>query len=298
LPPFFRRAVILLAILGLTPLSAARAGAGNPQVPWRQPATSPASSTSVPSSAAVVDGPPSPVAPAVITRDDKGGATMRGRANRQAVEDRWAAGRRVYRDRAWRRRFHHAGAARRRAGHGATDTWVLFDSENLYIAARCWDDHPERWVVTELRHDNGNIIENENLSVSLDTFHDRRNGFMFQTNPLGALREQAFTDEVNINSNWNTVWQVKSGRFEEAGRSKWSSPSSRFAIGDPVLRCGGSTFDEWSSGRMRTSFLTRVPRAYGRNGIFRVSSAGTLGWPGNACAIDEPGAETVRWHPP
>ena len=62
--------------------------------------------------------------------------------------------------------------------------------------------------MTELRHDNGNIIENENLSVSLDTFHDRRNGFMFQTNPLGALREQAFTDEVNINSNWNTIWQV------------------------------------------------------------------------------------------
>ena len=85
-----------------------------------------------------------------------------------------------------------------------TDTWVFFDNENLYIAARCWDDHPERWVMTELRHDNGNIIENENLSVSLDTFHDRRNGFFFQTNPLGALREQAFTDEVDATVNTGT----------------------------------------------------------------------------------------------
>src|SRR6185503_4718998 len=51
-----------LAILGLMMLWAAPALAG-PQGPRRQPAD--------------LDGPPSPVAPAVITRDDKGGATIR-----------------------------------------------------------------------------------------------------------------------------------------------------------------------------------------------------------------------------
>jgi hypothetical protein len=81
------------------------------------------------------------VAPAVITRDDKGGATMRAvridtplKIDGQLDEE--------VSHRVWRRRFHHAGAARRRAGHEQTDTGVFFDSENLYIAARCWDDHP------------------------------------------------------------------------------------------------------------------------------------------------------------
>jgi hypothetical protein len=27
-----------------------------------------------------------------------------------------------------------------------TDAWILFDDSSLYIAARCWDSHPEREV--------------------------------------------------------------------------------------------------------------------------------------------------------
>ena len=157
-----------------------------------------------------------------------------------------------------------------------TDTWVFFDRENLYIAARCWDDHPERWVVTELRHDSGNIIENENLSVALDTFHDRRNGFFFQTNPLGALREQAFTDEVNINSNWNTVWQVKSGRFEGGWTVEMAIPFKSLRYRGSGPQVWGINFRRMIKWKNETSFLTRVPRAYGHNGIFRVSTAGTL----------------------
>ena len=157
-----------------------------------------------------------------------------------------------------------------------TETWVFFDGENLYIAARCWDDHPERWVVTELRHDNNNIIDNENLSVALDTFHDRRNGFMFQTNPAGALREQAFTDEVNINANWNTIWQVKSGRFDGGWTVEMAIPFKSLRYRDAGPQVWGINFRRIVKWKNETSFLTRVPRAYGHNGIFRVSTAGTL----------------------
>ena len=157
-----------------------------------------------------------------------------------------------------------------------TDTWVFFDNENLYIAARCWDDHPERWVVTELRRDNNNIIQNENLSVALDTFHDRRNGFFFQTTPLGALRDQAFTDEGNPNSNWNTIWQVKSGRFDGGWTVEMAIPfkSLRYRGAGPQI--WGINFRRIVKWKNEISFLTRVPRAYGRDGIFRPSAGGTL----------------------
>src|SRR2546423_15017790 len=72
-----RRAVIAVALLCLTPSAAARADTGDPQAPVRQPAVSPAGAVSLPVSDAVVDGPPPPVAPAVITRDQKGDATLR-----------------------------------------------------------------------------------------------------------------------------------------------------------------------------------------------------------------------------
>src|SRR6267142_1161477 len=272
----FRRAVIPLAILCLTPLPAARAGAGNSQGPRPQPTTSPVSSTSVPRSDGVVDGPPSPVAPAVITRDDKGGATLRAVRIDKPLKIDGQLDEEVYRNVPGAGDFIMQEPREGEQATEQTDTWIFFDSENLYIAARCWDDHPERWVVTELRHDNGNIIENENLSVALDTFHDRRNGFFFQTNPLGALREQAFTDEVNINSNWNTVWQVKSGRFEGGWTVEMAIPFKSLRYRGSGPQVWGINFRRMVKWKNETSFLTRVPRAYGHNGLFRVSSAGTL----------------------
>ena len=150
-----------------------------------------------------------------------------------------------------------------------TDVWIFFDRENLYVAARCWDDHPERWVVTEMRHDNNNIIQNENLSVALDTFHDRRNGFFFQTTPIGALREQAFTDEGNPNSNWNTIWQVKSGRFDGGWTVEMVIPFKSLRYRGSGPQVWGINFRRIVKWKNEISFLTRVPRAYGRDGIFR-----------------------------
>jgi hypothetical protein len=94
-----------------------------------------------------------------------------------------------------------------------TDAWIFFDDNSVYISARCWDSHPEREIANELRRDNGNVLGNENFTFVIDTLHDRRNGYLFQTNPLGALRDMVVTDDQQ-NSSWNGIWFVKTGRFE------------------------------------------------------------------------------------
>ena len=38
-----------------------------------------------------------------------------------------------------------------------TEAWVLFDDDNLYVACRCWDRHPERMVLNEMRRDSPNL---------------------------------------------------------------------------------------------------------------------------------------------
>src|SRR5262245_53315748 len=271
-----RGAFIAIALVCLTPLSVARAVAGHPQASRRQPGPSTASSASVAASAVDVDGPPPPVAPAVITRDEKGGATMRAVRIDKPLKIDGQLDEEVYRDVPPAGDFIMQEPREGEEATEPTDTWVFFDSENLYIAARCWEDHPERWVVTELRHDNNNIIENENVSVALDTFHDRRNGFFFQTNPLGALREQAFTDEGNPNSNWNTIWQVKSARFDGGWTVEMAIPFKSLRYRGSGPQVWGINFRRIVKWKNETSFLTLVPRAYGHNGIFRPSSGGTL----------------------
>jgi len=93
-----------------------------------------------------------------------------------------------------------------------TEAWVLFDDANLYLACRCWDQHPERMIANEMRRDSPNLRNNDNFAVALDTFHDRRNGFLFTVTPLGAFFDALTIDERTYNSDWNTVWQAKAGR--------------------------------------------------------------------------------------
>jgi hypothetical protein len=118
----------------------------------------------------------------------------------------------------------------------ATQLWVFFDDKNLYISARCFDSHPEREVATELRRDNNNIIQNENITIVLDTFYDRHNGFLFQTSSLGAIRDQSVADGM-VNVSWNTVWDVKSARVSWRARGSSDLAARRSASAAATARC-------------------------------------------------------------
>ena len=207
-----------------------------------------------------IDGPPPPVPPAVVSRDAEGRVTLRAiRLDGPLTLD----GR--LDDEIYQRVPPVSDFIQQVPDEGEpatekTEAWVFFDDENLYVSARCWDSHPERMIANELRRDNINIaIGNANFAVVLDTFYDRRNGYAFQTNPLGALRDQTFTNEGNFDSDWNTVWQPRTARF----RDGWTT---EIAIPFKSLRYEGAGPQVWSINMRRIvrwknehSYLSAVP---------------------------------------
>jgi len=225
----------------------------------------------------ILHGPPAPIAPEVVARDEAGRVTMRAnRITEPIVLDGKLD------DAVYARIPPVSGFIQQVPDEGApateaTDTWVFFDDENIYITAKCWDSHPERMVANEMRRDNFNIFQNENLSIMLDTFYDRRNGFMFQTNPLGALRDQAFGDEGQaINRDWNTVWNVKASIFDQGWIVEVVIPfkSLRFSAGgDQVWSINIRRSVKWKN---EDSYLTPVSRSHGPRGIYRASESATL----------------------
>jgi hypothetical protein len=157
-----------------------------------------------------------------------------------------------------------------------TEVWVLFDRDHLYIAARCSDREASRIVADDMRRDGRNIGQNDNLSVALDTFHDRRNGYEFLVNPVGGMWDGQFTDERDFNRDWNTVWRSRS-RWTDQG---WTVET---AIPFRSLRYRGSGPQVWGINIRRTikrrneyAYLRLVPRIAGPGGVLRVSSAATL----------------------
>ena len=158
-----------------------------------------------------------------------------------------------------------------------TEVWLLFDDEFVYVSARCWESNPERMVANEMRRDNSNITQNELFAFSLDTFYDRRNGVLFNTNPIGGRMDGQITNETQFNGDWNPIWRVVSGRFEggwtvEAAipfRSLRYRPGREQVWGFNVLRN-----NRWKN---EITFLTPIPAVKGAGlGIMMMSAAATV----------------------
>ena len=158
-----------------------------------------------------------------------------------------------------------------------TEIWILFDDDNIYLSARCWDSQPERMVADEMTRDARAIWRNELLSVIFDTFHDGRNGMNFSTNPLGGLMDNLVTDESAVNLDWNTVWDAQTSFFDQGWIVEMMIPfkSLRFKAGGGEQTWGinVSRRVQWKN---EASFLSPVPASLGYRGMLQVSAAATL----------------------
>ena len=158
-----------------------------------------------------------------------------------------------------------------------TEVWVAYDRDNLYVSFRAWESRPDLIVAKEMRRDNGSIWSgDDNVAFVLDTFFDRRNGFEFTINSIGGRQDAQMSNERNWNGDWNTVWDLQTGRFDGG----WTVET---AIPFKSLRYRPGQDQTWGFNAMRTSrwknelsFLTLTPKAMGQRGLHQTSLAAPL----------------------
>ncbi len=107
-----------------------------------------------------------------------------------------------------------------------TEVRILYDDQNLYFGWTLYDDNPEAIVATSLERD-AFKIDDDHITMVLDTFHDHRNSFMFSANPLGTKFDWVITDESQVNSNWDEAWEIATAFTEEGWEAEVVIP---FAI--------------------------------------------------------------------
>src|SRR4051794_27345203 len=156
-----------------------------------------------------------------------------------------------------------------------TQVWLMFDDRNIYVSARLFDSEPEREVISEMRRDGQGTNDNESFGVVFDTFHDRRNGFLFQVSLAGGLFDGYITDERDMNRDWNTVWDARTARVQEGWTLEMVIPfkSLRFPLDAVEWGINLKRVVKWKN---ENQYLTRMPGALGRRAINKLSSAATL----------------------
>jgi len=161
-----------------------------------------------------------------------------------------------------------------------TEVHILYDSRHIYFGIHCYDQDPQGIVATQLRPDLSQDLD-DNFAIMIDPTLSRRNGYIFQVNPLGTQRdgevveEQAplGTDSI-VDPSWDGVWISAAKVTNDGWTATIEIPFSTLNFRGASDVTWGINFrrfirrkneeDEWSGYR----------RVYG---FWRVSQAGVLG---------------------
>ena len=99
-----------------------------------------------------------------------------------------------------------------------TDCLVTFDQDNFYLAFRCYDPDPSKIRAHLMDRDAmDTFIQDDAITVVLDTFNDERRGFQFRVNPLGVQADANFSESEGYEDfSWDAIWE-SAGKITEWG---------------------------------------------------------------------------------
>jgi hypothetical protein len=152
-----------------------------------------------------------------------------------------------------------------------TEVKLLHDANNLYIGVMCSDSEPGKVIGTQMGRD-ANLGSDDRITVVLDTYRDQRNAFYFSTNPAGALVDGLVFSNGQSNSDWDSIWTVRTRRSERGWTAEFaipfkslSFPAGRTVWGFNIARNIHRKLEEarWSGALLQTQ-------------LFQVSEAGEI----------------------
>lgn len=170
-------------------------------------------------------------------------------------------------------------------GDPATERTVvrlIYDEGALYVGVEAFDSEPNGVIATEKRRDSKRLLDEDNFQIILDTFHDRRSGYMFVTSPLGAKLEQQVAAEgeggfggnsSNINVNWDGVWDVATSVTADGWVAEIAIPMVTLRFPEADGQVWGVNFMRNIRRKNEQVFWAPIPKAYS---LTRVSLAGMM----------------------
>ena len=118
-----------------------------------------------------------------------------------------------------------------------TEFRVVYDDDALYVGFHCFHRNPKEIVAREMARD-GALGRDDTVTVVVDTFHDRRNGFQFQLNPNGARGDGLITDNAASNNNWDGIWNGKATVQTDGWQAEMAIPFKTLSFDPHADRWG------------------------------------------------------------
>ncbi|MCE2389960.1 MAG: carbohydrate binding family 9 domain-containing protein [Proteobacteria bacterium] len=122
-----------------------------------------------------------------------------------------------------------------------TQVWLRADDRALYIGVRSFDD-PGRITAKQLTQD-AEMLADDRINILLDPFHDQRNAYFFQINPLGTKGESlSGSDFHNFRPEWDTIWYGDAQIDDQGWTAEFMIPFRSLPL-DPEADTWGFEFE-------------------------------------------------------
>jgi len=120
---------------------------------------------------------------------------------------------------------------------------VVYNSNKIYLGMWCFDSEPGKISAQQMGRD-FNWGSDDNIEIMISPFNDNRNGYLFVTNPNGALADVWVGDEgKDFNKDWNGIWDVSVTRNEQGWFAEMVIPFSTLKFTNDSIQIWGINFE-------------------------------------------------------
>jgi hypothetical protein len=95
-----------------------------------------------------------------------------------------------------------------------TEVRIAYDQKAIYFGLKMYDSEPHL-IRNSILVREGRISQDDNVWIGLDTYHDRRNGYLFELNAFGTQGDALITDESSMSWDWEGVYQSQARITDE-----------------------------------------------------------------------------------
>ena len=160
---------------------------------------------------------------------------------------------------------------------------VIASVDRLYLGFECTDPEPDRISVHTMQRD-GDFKGDDTITIVLDTYGDKKTGYLFQVNAAGARADGLISGPDRSSLDWDGIWDARTSRTVQGWSVEVVIPTRTLSF-TPGLESWGLNFErsiprermklQWASPTL-DSFVTDLSRAGLLTGVSQLKQGSGL----------------------
>ena len=111
----------------------------------------------------------------------------------------------------------------------ATEAYLTYDSDMLYVGVRMHDRNSDAIVARVLREDE-EMIGDDIFTVAIDSLLDRKNAFIFYMNALGTKGDGRIENNATFRVEWDGIWYGAASRDDKGWIAEFAIPFKTLSL--------------------------------------------------------------------